>query len=54
MLYDVMLKELANHKQSIKDGKKVTVHVEWDIKDDYSEYIHCRVLKVEIEENTEA
>jgi hypothetical protein len=53
MLYDVMLKELANYKQSIKDGKQVTVHVEWDIKDDYSEYIACRVLGVETSERTE-
>lgn len=54
LVFDVMLKELVNHKQDIKDGKDVTIHIEWDIKDDYSEYIACRVLSVEIKDNIEA
>jgi len=48
LVYDVALKELVNYKQDLKDGKDVAIHVEWDIKDDYSEYIACRILKVVI------
>lgn len=50
MLYDVMLKELSKYKQALKDGAEVVIDVEWDIEDDYSEYIACRVLGVKFNE----
>lgn len=47
MLYGEMLNELVNHRQSLQEGKQVDIVLEWDIEDDYSKYIACRVLTVE-------
>lgn len=49
IVYDAVLKALLKHKQDLEEGKTVTVHVEWDVLADYTKYISCNVLKVDID-----
>lgn len=53
LVFDAMLKQLVHFKQELVNGEMVTVHIEWDITDDYREYIACRALRVDVTENKE-
>ena len=48
LVYDVMLKELVKYKDQLKAGYEIEVNLEWDIKDDFSEYLACRILNVRV------
>ena len=48
MVLDVVLKELVNHKQSLKDGKVVNVYVEWTLSNDRTKYTSCNFIKTEV------
>jgi len=53
LVFDIVLKTLVGYREKLKESKVVTVHIEWDITDDYSEYIACRVLSVEVRDKLE-
>lgn len=49
---DLLLHEnlhaLIKHKSDLKDGKRVNVHLEWELTEDRTEYQNVKVLKVEV------
>lgn len=51
LVFDVMLKQLMNFKEELKLGNIVTINIEWEIDDEYTEYISCRVLGVDVTED---
>ena len=51
LLYDVMLKELVNHKQALLDGKQVNIHLEWELTQDRMDYASAKFIKTEIVES---
>lgn len=51
-LLDANLKELVKHKESLKSGKRVDIHLEWELSEDKSKYLNVHVLKVEVVEDS--
>ena len=46
-LMDANLNALLKHKNSLKSGKQVNVHLEWQLTDDEMEYKNVSVVRVE-------
>lgn len=47
LVLDVVLKELVNHKEALREGKQVNVYVNWTLSEDRSEYTSCNFIKTE-------
>lgn len=50
MVLDKNLKALLPYKDALSEGKRVDVHLEWELTEDRMDYKSAEVLKVEVNE----
>jgi hypothetical protein len=47
------LQTLVKYKNELKEGKRVNVHLEWELTEDGYDYTNVKVLRVDVEEQVE-